>query len=290
MTWSASAACSRRALLENVLEILEAPTGVQTEVVATADDRRLVINAAPRITDATVVDGALQLSLRYFPGATAQTAIMPIAEPARIEVDGTELARQPAREGAAEGGAAEGGAAEGWSYAADIGCLTIQLRFGQTPRAVRIAEALPIVPGAGTYAWEFNGSDGAAEGWQAAHDVAPLTAENGSLRVSVTGADPYIHSPTVFVDAAAHRGIVFRAKATGRGGQLFFSNEEGGFAPMRSVAFDLPADGQFHEITLDLSRHAHWKGLITRLRLDFAAAPCDVELDWVRFLDAGRAR
>lgn len=272
-------------ILKNVLEILEAPTGVQTEVVTTADGRRLVINAAPRITDATVVDGALQLSLRYFPGATARTAIMPIAEPTRIEVDGKELAKQPALEVAAEGVAAEG-----WSYAADIGCLTIQLQFGQTPRAVRIAEALPIVPGAGTYAWEFNGSDGAAEGWQAAHDVAPLTANNGSLHVSVTGADPYIHSPAVFADAAAHRGIVFRAKATCRGGQLFFSNEEGGFAPIRSVAFDLPADGQFHEVTLDLSRHAQWKGLITRLRLDFAAAPCDVELDWVRFLGAGRAR
>jgi hypothetical protein len=115
-------------ILDNVLEILEAPTGVQTEVVVAAGDKRVVINAAPRIAEAAVKDGVLQLSLKYFPGETAQAAVMPIAEPTNVAVDGVDLAKRPAL----------GDVPEGWSYAADNGCLTLKLQFGTTPRQVRI--------------------------------------------------------------------------------------------------------------------------------------------------------
>ena len=111
-----------------MLEILEAPTGVQTEVVVAAGDNRMVINAAPRIAEAAVKDGVLQFSLKYFPGETAQTAVMPIAEPTRVEVDGVDLAKRPTLSEVPEG----------WSYAADTGCLTLKLQFGTSPRQVRI--------------------------------------------------------------------------------------------------------------------------------------------------------
>ncbi|MHB9081165.1 MAG: hypothetical protein ACYC3X_27145, partial [Pirellulaceae bacterium] len=119
-------------ILENVLGILEAPTGVQTEVLVAAGDKRVVINAAPRITEAAVRDGALQFILKYFPGETAQTAVMPLAEPTRIEVDGVELAKRPTLNEVPEG----------WSYAAETGCLTLKLLFGQGPRQVRIVPAV----------------------------------------------------------------------------------------------------------------------------------------------------
>ena len=115
-------------ILENVLKILDAPTGVDTEIVAAAGDSRVVINAAPRITDAAMKDGVLQFSLQYFTGETAQTAVMPIAEPTKVEVDGAELAKQPALHDVPEG----------WSYATDIGCLTLKLQFGKTPRHVQV--------------------------------------------------------------------------------------------------------------------------------------------------------
>jgi len=115
-------------ILENVLEILEAPTGVQTEVVVTGGDMRVVINAAPRIAAAAAKDGVLQFSLKYFPGETAQTTVMPISEPIRIEVDGAELTKRPVLSEVSEG----------WTYAADTGCLTLKLQFDKGPRQVRI--------------------------------------------------------------------------------------------------------------------------------------------------------
>ena len=192
-------------------------------------------------------------------------------------MDGADLAKRPVLSEVPEG----------WSYATDTGCLTLKLQFGKGPRQVRIIKAVPVAPRVGACAWEFDG-EGAVEGWQAANDVAPFTVKDGSLCFSATGGDPYIGSPAVLVSAAEHPGVIFRARATGQGGQLFFSNQNGGFSPDRSISFDLPADGQFHEVTLDLRGNAEWKGLITRLRLDFAGPPCDVELDWVRFLDAGK--
>ena len=263
-------------LLDDVLEILEAPTSVQTEVVAVGD-KRVVIDAAPRIAGAGIKDGVLQFSLKYYPGETAQTAVMPIAEPTQIEVDGAELAKR----------AALADVAEGWSYAPDTGCVTIKLGFGKSPRQVRVIKAVPMVPGTGVSSWEFD-REGAAEGWQPAHGVTPFVVKGGSLCFSVSGDDPYIVGPSVLVNAAEHPGVVFRAKVTGRGGQLFFGNQNGGAAPERSVSFDIPADGQFHEVTVDLSAHPEWKGLITQIRLDFADAPCEVELDWVRFLGKGK--
>ncbi len=114
-------------ILENVLEILEAPTGVQTEVF-TVGDKRIVINAAPRIRNAVAKDGAIEFGLKYFAGEAAHTTVMPISEPEGVEVDGVSLPRQTSLEGAAEG----------WSYSADIGCLTIKLRFDKLPRQVRV--------------------------------------------------------------------------------------------------------------------------------------------------------
>jgi hypothetical protein len=114
-------------ILENVLEILEAPTSIQTEVLGIGD-KRVVINAAPRISGATAKNGAIEFGLKYFAGETAQTTVMPVSEPDRIEVDGLALPRHTSLDGATEG----------WSYSADIGCLTIKLRFDKVERQVRV--------------------------------------------------------------------------------------------------------------------------------------------------------
>jgi hypothetical protein len=258
-------------ILDNVLELMGAPAGMRTEVVHDGG-KPICINAAPIIADAALTGGTLSFGLRYDHDNAAYAAVMPLAEPAGVEVDGTALPRL-------DGPTAN----EGWSYREGVGCLTLKLQFGQDVRKVRILGARAILPGMPVPDWEFNTS-GDTEGWQAAHDVAPLTVENGNLVVEVTGGDPYIYGPGMIADAAHYSGIAFRATATAPGGEVFFATDSGGLSPQRERAFALPADGQFHEVTIDLADHPEWKGTITQLRLDFAGPPCRVEIDWVKLL------
>lgn len=261
-----------RPILKNILDLLEIPHGVSTAVVQTGG-QPVTVNSGAAVEGARWDSGSLEFSLRYFPGETAYCAVMPVAEPARVTADGAELARYPGLETPPEG----------WSYDGGLGAVILKLAHGQAPRAVRIAGTAPIAPRLPAPRWEFD-REGDAVGWQALHDTAPLVVKGGTLSVEATGSDPYIGSPRFAVPAAAHPGVVLRVRATRPGGELFFATDKGGFARSRSVGFHVPADGEFHEVRLDLSQHPEWTGLVMQLRLDFAAAPCKAEVDWVRLL------
>ncbi|MBM3958029.1 MAG: hypothetical protein FJ313_08265, partial [Gemmatimonadetes bacterium] len=221
-------------ILANVEELMGVPAGMRTEIVQDGA-QPICINAAPIVSDATLAGGTLTFGLRYDAGNTAYAALMPVAEPAGIEVDGKALPRAE-------------GSEEGWSYREGLGCLTLKLRFGETVRKVRITGAKAIAPELPPPAWGFD-TEGDTEGWRAANDVAPLTAEGGSLVVEVTGGDPYIHGPGITADAAQYPALAFRARATATGGEVFFATDSGGFSPKHERALDLPGDGQWHEVT-----------------------------------------
>jgi len=259
-------------ILSNVFELMGRPAGVRTEVVREGG-QPICINAGPIVSEAKMAGGALEFGLRYDPGNVAYTAVLPLAEPATVEVDGAEL---PRCNGPSEAG-------EGWWYRAGVGCLTLKLRFGEAVRRVRIPNARAIAPEMPPPDWEFD-TPGDTEGWQAANDVAPLRTEGGNLVVEVAGGDPYIVGPGMNVGASDYAGIVLRAKATAPGGGIFFATDSGGMSPQRERGFDLPGDNQFHEVTVDLRDHPEWKGTITQLRLDVGGAPCRVEIDWIRML------
>ena len=48
------------------------------------------------------------------------------------------------------------------------------------------------------------------------------------------------------------------------------------------MSFHLPADGQFHDVRVEMTGNPLWKGTVRQIRLDFMDAPCAVELDWIR--------
>jgi hypothetical protein len=256
-------------ILANVEELTGVPAGMRTEVVRDGL-QPICINAAPIISEATLADGTLTFGLKYDAGNMAYAALMPMAEPAAVEVDGRALPRAD-------------GSAEGWSYREGLGCVTLKLRFGESVRKVRITGAKGITPDLPAPSWGFD-TDGDTEGWQAAHDVAPLTAEGGNLVVEVTGGDPYIVGPGITAAAAQYPALAFRAKATGSGGEVFFATDSGGFSPKHERALALPGDGQWHEVTVNLADHPEWRGTVTQLRLDFAGPPCRVEIDWIKLV------
>jgi hypothetical protein len=257
-------------IVDNVLALLAVPNGVQTAIVRLGGPP-VAINSAALIGEPRLAAAALQFTLRYDAGFSAYSAVMPLAEPERVEVDGAELARQRSLVNAAEG----------WSYEPQVGCVTLKLAFGAEPRTVRLIKPQVITAGLPTPGWEFDAT-GDAEGWSPAHSVAPFQVADGTLKVTVTGVDPYLLSPGFSVAAAACPAVVFRARATAPGGQVFFTTDEGGLSADRQVSFHLPADGQFHDVRVEMTGNPLWKGTVRQIRLDFMDAPCAVELDWIR--------
>ncbi|MHB8974613.1 MAG: hypothetical protein ACYC3X_29660 [Pirellulaceae bacterium] len=79
-------------------------------------------------------------------------------------------------------------------------------------------------------AWEFN-TDGDAEGWIAAHSLAPFTVQGGALRTEVTAGDPYLHTSLGLafnIEGNDFQYIEVRMKLSGKpentGAEFFWSN------------------------------------------------------------------
>jgi hypothetical protein len=244
-------------------------------MVVRVGDKAVSITSAPRVDTARMQGNALDLTLSYFPGETAYTVLMPVAEPVQVELDGAELPRRP--------GPID--TPQGWSYQPDLGCLTLKVKYTNGPRNARLVGLSVITPDAPKPEWEFAAA-GDACGWMPARGVKPLGVKDGLLTVDVNGPDPYIISPAVSLDTTRVTGITLRARATAPDGQMFFSISGKGYGPTQYRQFKLPADGQFHEVKVDLRVEPLWTGVVDQIRFDFADAPCQVQVDWVRLVTA----
>lgn len=259
-------------LLQPMLALGNLPVSPQPQIIRVGG-KPVSLTSGPRVNVARLQGKVLDLKMSYFPGETAYTVMMPVAEPVQVELDGAELARRP--------GAID--TEQGWSYQPDLGCLTLKLKYAQEPRNVRVVGLAAITPQAPEPQWEFNQS-GDACGWTAASGVAPLVVKDGLLQVRVTGPDPFIVAPGLGLDASVVRGVVVRLRTTAPDMQVFFSVAGKGFGPERYCRFRVPADGEFHEARVDMRSNGDWDGIIDALRLDFAEGNQKVEVDWVRLL------
>jgi len=79
------------------------------------------------------------------------------------------------------------------------------------------------------------------------------------------------------IDASKLKTIEFELKlpqGSAPTGQLFWMQEgQKAYSEPCSVRFKVPADGEFHTVTIDLSKKAEWKDLITAIRLDMTDKP-----------------
>jgi len=125
-----------------------------------------------------------------------------------------------------------------------------------------------------------------AEGWDPAHDLEPLQVQNGALMVRSTGNDPYMIRPLCRFDGSSIRHVRIRLRGTGgRGGQFYWTTTGSpGFDETKVIPFELPLDGEWHEVVLPVGQHPLWRGqTITSIRLDPGSAPgTAVEIDWIR--------
>ena len=79
---------------------------------------------------------------------------------------------------------------------------------------------------------------GGEAGWEASHDVAPLTRTDEGLVIKITGADPFITSPARDYPESEPLSLVLRAKSDEGGvAQVFYF--QGGAQEAKSVRFVL---------------------------------------------------
>jgi hypothetical protein len=221
----------------------------------------------------------LRLEVRYLPGETVYLTVGGVAPGAGFEVRaGREvLAQQPDLPPGATG----------WAFRERTAVVVLGVpcdERGKAAVALRgLKAAVPSVPSA-VSVWDFaNG----VEAWTGDHSCRVALAE-GALRITVTGADPYAISGPARIEAGTAKALAARVRlGAGKGIGLFWrSTASPGWGPDKEVHLDVPADGQWHEVTFDLSRHALWAGRILQLRLD--VEPADVpagttlDVDWIR--------
>jgi hypothetical protein len=133
--------------------------------------------------------------------------------------------------------------------------------------------------------WEFDADE--TEGWSPL-GAATLTPAPGDLFLGLasTGDDPGALGPATAFAADAYGAVTLRARRSGGTGdaKLYFATDtEPAMSEDKAVAFELPDDGDFHEVTLDMTGEPKWVGTITQLRLDpFESGEGDVAIDYVR--------
>ncbi|GBC95496.1 hypothetical protein HRbin16_01285 [bacterium HR16] len=124
------------------------------------------------------------------------------------------------------------------------------------------------------------------EGWEPANDLEPLHLRNGVLLARSIGSDPYMIRPLCRFDGSSVQRIRIRLRGSGgRGGQFYWATASSpGFDETKVVQFELPLDGEWHEVVIPVGEHPLWRGqTITAIRLDPGSAPDTVvEIDWIR--------
>ena len=259
-------------ILANVFRIVGKPSSAGADGVVTPAGW-IAVNGPATVSDVALKGEVLTARASYLAGETGIVAILPVTKPASVTVDGKAL------EFVAKGEPEVGQ----WAYNAGLNCVTAKLKFGAQASTISISGVRRAEPTAGATEWTFTTPDDPL-GWSPAHDLGEPTVAGGILKMSITGGDPYFTSPPFGVLAEKATGFAMRIRCTKPGGQIFWATDVGGgFAPARSAEFSFPADGQFHDVTIDLTGQPEWKGNVQGLRIDFNDGPGGTaELQWVK--------
>ena len=117
-------------------------------------------------------------------------------------------------------------------------------------------------------------------GWTPSRQCT-LSAGKGTLQITSTGGDPYIHSNRV-PSVAGPITVKLRMKSTARGrGQFFWATANAtNFHRSRAVPLEMIHDGKWHEYTVELPID----GKLRAVRLDPVTARGEVEIDYIRLV------
>ncbi len=118
--------------------------------------------------------------------------------------------------------------------------------------------------------WKFD-VDGQSEGWSHQNSLDPLSVSSGVLTATITGNDPYMHSPSFSLDASNYNKVrvVLQNNTSDLLAEILWTTSLGGWSVNRSTTFNIvPNDSILREYIIDLSGEPEWTGTITQLRID----------------------
>jgi hypothetical protein len=124
------------------------------------------------------------------------------------------------------------------------------------------------------YEWTF---DTDAGGWGGPQNCE-LAVSDGTLKVNITAADPYLHSPPVKLDDRIVVTIRMKSSNGSGNGEIFWRPLDGEFGEGKSKWFTIKHDNQFHDYVVSLPR----TGPVRNLRIDPGLGPAGaVEIDHI---------
>lgn len=146
-------------------------------------------------------------------------------------------------------------------------------------QALPVTDSVMVREGARVI-WDF---ESGLEDWGLLKMITGLTANKGCMRGTANGWDPYVTSPLLGEKALRDTaGVAVRIHMSDAAQlELFWQNENGGFASARKVVEMVPGQ-QWTTVRFDLSQHPEWAGkTISRLRLDPGAPGITFAVDYV---------
>lgn len=233
---------------------------------------------APCEVQARVNEDGLLVDLAYLPSQVVYftAAPMRVRDETHLASNGEALAKQDDLRNEQTG----------WTINSELGILVVGVRTDTSGKAhvemTGIERGLPAASRAARR-WEFERD---VEGWQAAHSCE-LRAEDGKLKMTVTGEDPYATSGPAAIPALRYSALAARVRlSAGSGVGLFWrASVSPNWGPDKEVHAACPADGQWHTISFDLKDHPLWRGRIMQVRLDIegeAPPGTTLDVDWLR--------
>ncbi len=142
-----------------------------------------------------------------------------------------------------------------------------------------------------TPVWNFN-TNNYSEGWTLTQSLNG-TVTGGNYNLTVTAADPYMHSPSSLgVDASMYKYFVVRMKNTTSDNKAEFfwiTTTDGAYDGNKRIIFDVkPNDTDYSTYIIDLSKNTYWKGTVKQLRLDpsWNAVSGSISIDYLKLMGA----
>lgn len=265
-----------RQILKNVYHFLEREEEPRTVRLPSG----IRISSRAVRVQASQAGDTLRVALRHPKGEGGNLLISGISCPTQVLLQG-----QPLPE--VERLAPESRGQSCWKYSQAHRALIVWLATDAEVtievRGVQRAE-IPAFPRPVTeLRFEF---DEDTEGWTATNDLEALQTRGGALVVRSTGSDPFMVRSACRFDGSAIQRIRVRLRGTGgRGAQFYWATASSpGFDESKVVQFELPLDGEWHEVVIPVGEHPLWRGqTVTSIRLDPGSAPNTfVEIDWIR--------
>jgi hypothetical protein len=222
----------------------------------------------------------IAFTLAYLPGHTIHAVAACSTRPAGVLKNGAPLAETDDLLSVAEG----------WRYHLATGMVSVKTNGMGAPDTFTILgvdfrQLDFFADEVSDLRFHFN-NDGDFEGWRPLNQISDMSVADGTLRVEISGNDPYMGHNGVRLDPDYVEVIAIRMKSsTSAATELFWGTEaEPFYAAERRLAFSVTGgDDALHIYRIDMTQHDQWAGTrIENFRIDpLTTGPSEVEIDWI---------